>query len=280
MENQKGDPLAFVSIGIPEQNIGTISEENGYFELTVPLKYAKSLVTFSSVGYDRRELSIEFLLGNKDPIVLQEKMLQLDEIVIRSTRLKTKITRLGSLKWSAGRFMNDSTYAGSSIAQLIRSPHDTTYVQYVEVGYYNRIENLKLRIRFQEPDKNGLPGHLLLEREIIVPLNTYEGFQKIDIEEHNIAFTENEFFIVLEPLITRNHRKEFHRLMTHLIKEYPENVKINSDGEVIVDDPAIDLNFIQFKVSNEVSTDSFYSVNSFGKWYPSESMALVVGVHE
>jgi len=45
------DPLPFVNIGLVDKNIGTVTDEEGYFQLEVdPLKYGKSNLRFSMIG--------------------------------------------------------------------------------------------------------------------------------------------------------------------------------------------------------------------------------------
>src|SRR5688500_4884102 len=62
-ENRK--PLSYVNIGIKEKNIGTVSKEDGFFKIEVPLEYQSDSLTFSIVGYHELSLAIEELASDE-----------------------------------------------------------------------------------------------------------------------------------------------------------------------------------------------------------------------
>jgi len=51
-DQNSGESLPFVNIGLIEKNIGTVSDDSGYFVLEIPEKISKeSLLRFSMLGY-------------------------------------------------------------------------------------------------------------------------------------------------------------------------------------------------------------------------------------
>src|SRR6267142_1827990 len=54
IEGRTGKPIPFVNIGIVEKNIGTLSDPDGSFELTIPAQYVHDSVIFSSLGFNKR----------------------------------------------------------------------------------------------------------------------------------------------------------------------------------------------------------------------------------
>ena len=64
LDKKNNEPLAFVNIGIINRNIGTISYENGSFELAIPVQHANDELTFSMVGYKVLTIPINDIIGN------------------------------------------------------------------------------------------------------------------------------------------------------------------------------------------------------------------------
>jgi len=278
--DKKGEPVPFVNIGIENTYIGTISEPNGNFELVIPEKFKTRIILFSSIGYHKTSIPIKENIGKIIEIVLKENILQLNEIIVKENRTKPKIKKLGKINSFDTRFMTDTIYSGSAMAKLISSPFDTTFIHWISLGYFNRIDDLKLRIKFKSVDSNGHPGKLLIEKEIIVKLYEFDGNHKIRFNDLYLFVMEKEFFIELEPLILKRNRKEIHDIISTATKETPQLVKYNEYGEVLVNSQELDLKFFQFKVSTKRNTTTFYRTSSFGRWYPSEELSMQVGISD
>jgi hypothetical protein len=76
------DPLPFVNIGLVDKNIGTVTDEEGYFQLEVdPLKYGKANLRFSMIGYESKTFLLEEYLQNELIVVpLAEEATALEEV--------------------------------------------------------------------------------------------------------------------------------------------------------------------------------------------------------
>src|SRR5258705_13688572 len=57
-EAKTGKPIPFVNVGIFEKNIGTLSDPDGSFELTIPSQYAHDSIIFSSIGFRQRKIPV------------------------------------------------------------------------------------------------------------------------------------------------------------------------------------------------------------------------------
>src|SRR2546421_4028784 len=89
--DEKGIPLPNVSVVVKNTSIGTTTDINGNYKITVPPS-ARSLV-FSSVGQDQQEISI----GNKSDIsvALSQKGSILTEVVVTSLGITRDKRSLG-----------------------------------------------------------------------------------------------------------------------------------------------------------------------------------------
>lgn len=84
-------PVGFVNIGIAGKNIGTVSDFNGKFNLTIDPKFDGDTLLFSCIGYIPFSIKIsEFKKSSNKNIFLKEKAYEMKEIVIRAKRFKQR----------------------------------------------------------------------------------------------------------------------------------------------------------------------------------------------
>lgn len=68
-------PIAYVNIGIPNKNSGTVSDTEGAFSLTIDESHQNDSLKFSCIGFESKTLSIKDMLTNKpDKVELNEKI--------------------------------------------------------------------------------------------------------------------------------------------------------------------------------------------------------------
>ncbi|MFA8436598.1 MAG: carboxypeptidase-like regulatory domain-containing protein [Marinifilaceae bacterium] len=85
VDEDNGKPLAFASIGILGQPMGTISNEDGKFMLTLPAHFKKDTLVFSYVGFRNKTQSISKLTTAPVNIKLKKEFISLQEVIIRSS---------------------------------------------------------------------------------------------------------------------------------------------------------------------------------------------------
>ncbi|MBX2843958.1 MAG: carboxypeptidase-like regulatory domain-containing protein, partial [Flammeovirgaceae bacterium] len=82
---EDNNPIPFTSIGISSKNIGTITNESGYFELKISTFSSKDTLVCSSLGYKSVKLPLAQLsLDRINNIKLVPFVLQLKEIEVLS----------------------------------------------------------------------------------------------------------------------------------------------------------------------------------------------------
>lgn len=74
-------PLPYANIYLPTSGLGTVSNEEGYFQLDVPEKFSRDSIRFQFIGYAMRMISIADI-KNKNVIDLHENIVDLTEMVI------------------------------------------------------------------------------------------------------------------------------------------------------------------------------------------------------
>jgi hypothetical protein len=82
-DNDNKTAIPFVSIGIVEENIGTITNEDGFFSLKVPANFSGASLVVSHLGYTGQKIPIKLLHEQKVDIFLDRRVISLQEVIIR-----------------------------------------------------------------------------------------------------------------------------------------------------------------------------------------------------
>ncbi len=81
-DKETDEPLPFTNVIIEGTSIGTITNEEGVFELSFNQKYAKAKIVFSFVGYKNTSLPIQEFKDPKKIVYLQSISTPLEEILV------------------------------------------------------------------------------------------------------------------------------------------------------------------------------------------------------
>lgn len=85
-DRESGEPLAFASVGIKGQPVGTITNEEGEVDFHFPISMRNDSLVVSMLGYQNFEGPIRPLLDNPTNIIFLEKSsIVLEEIVVNDT---------------------------------------------------------------------------------------------------------------------------------------------------------------------------------------------------
>ncbi|MFZ4547094.1 MAG: carboxypeptidase-like regulatory domain-containing protein [Bacteroidales bacterium] len=82
-DNDNKTAIPFVSIGIVEENIGTITNEDGFFAFKVPANFSGASLVVSHLGYTGQRIPIKLLNEQKVDIFLNRRVISLQEVIIR-----------------------------------------------------------------------------------------------------------------------------------------------------------------------------------------------------
>jgi len=83
IDNENKTPVPFAAIGIAEQNIGTITNADGYFELKVPASFAGSALLVSHLGFLSQAIPVQLIKEQKVDIYLTRRIISIQEVIIR-----------------------------------------------------------------------------------------------------------------------------------------------------------------------------------------------------
>lgn len=192
-------PIAYANIGVLNQNLGTVTDQNGRFSLKIDQNFDNSDIRISSIGYITKIIKVvafRKMLFESKTIFLEKAVSELREIIIKNkkSQIATLGNTLGKKTVSAG-FVNN--VLGNEIGIKIKINKKPTFIEAFQAMIdYNKFENFKFRINIYSL-KKGLPDENLLTENIIVTTQVTKGLMTIDLSEYNIMVTD-DFFISIE----------------------------------------------------------------------------------
>jgi hypothetical protein len=191
------EPLEFANIGIPSKGIGSVSNEKGEFQFTVPDSLKHETLRLSIIGYKSVIVPILAMQANK-PIFLAPASVKLDEVVINPKKIKIKI--LGNetrTKTVSGGFK--SNLLGAEMGIRLNIKHADTYLRKLmfQINSNTIGKSPIFRVNVYAMGKDGLPGENILKQNIIIEPNEKIGLVEVDLKPYSI-FVSEDVFITLE----------------------------------------------------------------------------------
>ena len=168
------EPMAYVNIGIRDKGIGTISDKNGNFVLTINQESSENeLVVFSHIGFESFEISLK-KLSEQNEIWLVPSVNELNEVVLIPPKTWTK--KIGRISKGAG-LMHAYFYTsyekeinvelGREKGMLFDIKNDCRLDNLNFCISGNEFKSIKFRMNIYNL-KEGLPNENILNKNIII----------------------------------------------------------------------------------------------------------------
>ena len=194
------EPLLFVNVGVLKKELGTVSNEDGFFLLEVPDVFAKETLRFSMIGFDERDFQVtdlEAILLSNNTLVLAEQTTFLEEVVL--TAEKKWDTRVSGNATTSKLLITGftSNQLGNEIALFVKVKKTPAYIEGIE---FSVVENIYPEVRFRVnvySSEYRFPDENILKENIFVTLKQSEGIISVDLKEYDIL-VDDDVFISLE----------------------------------------------------------------------------------
>lgn len=199
-----GKPIPYVNIWVENENIGTTSEENGGFSITVAEN--KTLV-FSAIGFE----TLIAKLNESGKIVLKSIAYQLDEVVIQKRIGKDKI-EIGNYKEEDVTMFLGSGLQPSILAKFITPTDDINkhpFIDNISFPTFSNINKARIKVRFYEVAEDRSPGLDYLEDIFIVTVKRGKRNTSLDLKDKNIKIPDTGLFIAFEWMIINENKYTF-----------------------------------------------------------------------
>ena len=286
MEQQGNVPISYVNIGIVNSSIGTISNQDGTFIIKIPEGRLGDTVTFSAIGYVRKQIPVGLFTENEIvTIFLHQRIEVMKEVIVSSKKEKRKNFDLGNryYKWGLNLSPAEDATAGASVALLIQNKYpsynkDLTYPVFLQTAKVRIADNttgdFKIRVRLYDLDSlTGLPANDMLNESIVLESKIKKGWLNFDLSKYNLQVS-GPFFIAFEWILEEDERNELKEIYREFEKSYPDRVRMDTtivDGEKLVAPNYINflpgtsfgVSRIPFSLSNY---QCFSRTNSLGEW--------------
>jgi hypothetical protein len=197
---ENNEPLAYVNIGIKNKTVGTVSDNNGLFNLSLNDKVtSKDTIIFSYIGFKTEKYLVSDLNKIKKPILLQPKNMELDEVVVSSKKIKLKSKKIGRTSKGLGLMhSNFYSYYEKDVDDRLSKERGMKFKMkrncYINDLNFNITSNdfksLKFRVNFYKI-QDGVPTDLIVQENIIFEIkNNFLGWFTVDLEPYEIYFNE------------------------------------------------------------------------------------------
>ena len=194
------EPLPFVNIGVLKKELGTVSNEDGFFFLEVPDLFAKETLRFSMIGFDERDFQVadlEAILLSNNTLVLAEQTTFLEEVVL--TAEKKWDTRVSGNSTTSKLLITGftSNQLGNEIALFVKVKKTPAYIEGIQ---FSVVENIYPEVRFRVNVYSSdyrFPDENILKENIFVTLKQSEGLISVDLKDYDIL-VDDDIFISLE----------------------------------------------------------------------------------
>lgn len=199
-DSTTNEPIPYVNMWIDGELIGTTSDEKGNFIFNADVIGKR--VILSSIGYKKK--SIVFT-KNAQTILLKPEILHLKEVVIKSSKEKTRFI-LEKLKASDIRlffFCDGMPYMKARFFPYKEEYAKTPYLSKVDIVTNSTIENATFNLRLYTLDQFGNPGKSIYADNIIVAVKKGRNITSINLTDKQIEFPVSGLLLAFEYLIVK-----------------------------------------------------------------------------
>jgi hypothetical protein len=189
------EPLSFSNIVSTQRNIGTVTNEKGYFTLNVN---RNDTLKISHISTFPKIIPV-VQLKDGETIVLNLNIHNLNEVVVHPAKTKYHLTKVGY--FNLGKNADFILGPGNQLATYVKNPFKKeVFIKNVifEVTKKGKCD-CSLRIRLLEVNNNGYsPGQDLLQKNVIISHNDLKRTNVIDVSDYHVLMPESGIFVVVE----------------------------------------------------------------------------------
>ncbi len=210
VDRKSNQPLPYVNIGILNQEVGTVSDTLGNFELTVEESLKNDTLRISSIGYHPVEILVKDIWQTEDKLLieLEEQISALDEIVLTAKAIKKRtLGNKTESKFLGAGFGYDQLGAEMGIKINIRK-NPTLVDTFNFTVSQNRLSAKAIfRLNFYSVQK-GKPYENILTENILISIAPKQtGPISVDLKPYGIVL-KDDVIVALEWVANEGDTKE------------------------------------------------------------------------
>jgi len=192
----RGNALSLTNIVSIKNNIGTMTNENGEFQLRNI--FVTDTLKITNIAFIPKLIPVSLMHDNYE-IILIDSIKKLDEVIVKNFRSFKNLLTLGySSSSTRGEF---KLLPGNQIAVYIDNPNNKDgWIKSITFGIkdYGKCKN-SMRLRLLEVDSiTNFPSIDLLTENVILDNKTLKKKNNIDLSTYKILMPKNGIYIMLE----------------------------------------------------------------------------------
>jgi hypothetical protein len=192
------EPLIYASIGVIETFFGTITNEEGNFNLEIKGLPVNAQVKFSMVGFKSKTYTIEDL-SNKDNILrLESEIYKLPEVIVNPAGKLRKVgTTSYTIRGGVCGWGGSQTGKGWEVGTKIELGDLPVRLISLHIRVNNHsYDSTLFRLHIRNIVEN-MPLNEFLNKNILISLTRETGWIEIDLSKYNLIF-DGDIAISLE----------------------------------------------------------------------------------
>lgn len=83
LDQVSGSPLPYAAVGLPEMGLGIPTNNDGFFQLRLPLEMIEQELRISHLGYKSQAIPLRLLVDNQVDILMETDYISMQEVIIR-----------------------------------------------------------------------------------------------------------------------------------------------------------------------------------------------------
>jgi hypothetical protein len=196
-DSRTGETLPFVNVGIIGKGIGTVTDVQGRYAISLS-GHDKDSIRFSMIGYNAKITLISDFKnpGNQVDVTLSPSSKELKEVTVSNHKWKEAVLGNTTRSQTVNAGFTDNTL-GHEIGEVIRIKRAPTRLKQFNASIsVAATDTIRLRLNIYTV-ANGLPDENLLQQNIIATVKPGDKMLTINLEPYNIIVND-KFFVSLE----------------------------------------------------------------------------------
>lgn len=191
IEEETGEPLEFVQVGVVGKNIGCLTNEKGAFSLKIENLENDATLVISYLGYQKKVIPIEY--SEKEEILnisLIKEIYALPNATVLASRF-SKDRKYGYTRTTSKDLHTNLEYTAGDRGTLIKIKKKPALLKSLNFHIASsEYDSVIFRIHLYTI-KDGMPDKDLLKENVFYKTSKKEGWSKVPLRDLNLIVKEN-----------------------------------------------------------------------------------------
>tara|TARA_R110002167_G_scaffold365445_2_gene590223 strand:- start:12 stop:869 length:858 start_codon:yes stop_codon:yes gene_type:complete len=207
VDAESKERIPFVNIWVENEDIGTISNEDGFFMLQNIAD--TKIIVFSATGYVTKKINFKLI---ENTVVLTPQIIELNEVIVNNVKKQKKENVIDKMRNSKIRHYLPGfgkPYIFAKYFDFKDEYQKTPYLKELRIRTRTEIDESNFIVHLYKINEEGAPEGYLHDKNIIVTTKQGTKTLSINISHLNIEFPENGFFVAVEWILTKDNSDVF-----------------------------------------------------------------------